>query len=68
MQGVVASSCVPYFDDFRRRANDIQQAVTAADEAARLADIYPGTRRDVLRRLQAGLRGWKQIGLWALDS
>jgi S1-C subfamily serine protease len=50
MQGVVASSCVSFFNDFRRRATDIQQAVTAADEAARAADIYPGTRRDVLRR------------------
>jgi hypothetical protein len=50
MQGVVASSCVPYFDDVRRRATEIQRAVTAADEVARAADIYPGTRRDVLRR------------------
>jgi len=50
MQGVVVSSCVSYFDDVRRRATDIQKAVTAADEAARAADIYPGTRRDVLRR------------------
>ena len=50
MQGVVASSCVPYFDELRRRATDIQRAVGAADEAARKADIYPGTRRDVLRK------------------
>jgi S1-C subfamily serine protease len=50
MQGVVASGCVPLFDEFRRRATDIQQAVTAVDEAARAADIYPGTRREVLRK------------------
>lgn len=60
MQGVVASSCVPYFDDFRRRATDIQQAVTAADEAARLADIYPGTRRDVLRKYKLDYAGWNR--------
>jgi hypothetical protein len=50
MQGVVASGCVTLFDEFRRRATDIQQAVTAVDEAARAADIYPGTRREVLRK------------------
>jgi hypothetical protein len=50
MQGVVASSCVSYFDDLRRRANDIRQLVTNADEAARLADIYPGSRRELLRK------------------
>ena len=50
MQGVVAPGCVPYFDDFRRQATDIQHALAAADEAARVADIYPGTRRDVLRK------------------
>jgi len=50
MQGVVASGCVPYFDDLRRRATEVQQAVTVADEAARAADIYTGTRRDVLRK------------------
>jgi len=50
MQGAVASSCVPYFDELRRQATGIRQAVAAADEAARQADIYPGTRRDVLRK------------------
>ena len=50
MQGVVSSNCGPYFDDFRRRANDIRQAVVGIDEAARRADVYPGTRRDVLRK------------------
>lgn len=60
MQGVVASGCVPYFDDFRRRATEIQQAVGAADEAARLADIYPGTRRDVLRKNRLDYAGWNR--------
>jgi len=50
MQGVVAPGCVAYFDDLRRRATEIQQTVTAADEAARAADLYPGTRRDVLHK------------------
>jgi S1-C subfamily serine protease len=50
MQGVVASGCMAYFNDFRRRAEEIRQAVAALDESARRADVYPGTRRDVLRR------------------
>jgi hypothetical protein len=50
MQGVVASGCMAYFNDFRRRAEEIRRAVAALDESARRADIYPGTRRDVLRR------------------
>jgi S1-C subfamily serine protease len=50
MQGVVSSRCVPLFSDFRRQAEDVRQAVVFADEAARRAGIFPGTRRDVLRR------------------
>lgn len=52
MLGAVASGCTAYFDDLRRRATDIQHAVTAVDEVARAADIYPGTRRDVLRKFR----------------
>jgi hypothetical protein len=52
MQGVVAPGCVPYFNDFRRQADDLRQAVAAADEAARRGDVYPGTRRDVLKRFR----------------
>jgi hypothetical protein len=60
MQGVVATSCMPYFEELKRQATDIQQAVTAADEAARRADIYPGTRRDVLRRYRLDYPGWSR--------
>jgi S1-C subfamily serine protease len=58
MQGVVAPSCTPYFEDLRRRATDIQRAVAAVDEVARAADIYPGTRRDVLRKNRLDYEGW----------
>jgi S1-C subfamily serine protease len=50
MQGVVSSNCVPYFEDFRRRANGIRQSVVDIDETARRTGVYPGIRRDVLRK------------------
>jgi S1-C subfamily serine protease len=50
MQGAVASGCTAYFQDIRRHATEVQQAVVATDESARRADVYPGIRRDVLRR------------------
>ena len=60
MQGVVATTCVRYFNELRRQANDIQRAVAATDESARRADIYPGTRRDVLRKYRLDYQGWNQ--------
>jgi S1-C subfamily serine protease len=50
MQGVVVSGCAGSFADLQRGAQDVRDAVGAAEEAARQADVYPGTRRDILRR------------------
>jgi hypothetical protein len=58
MQGAVAPSCGPYFDQIRREATDIRQAIAAGDEAARRADIYPGVRREVLRTNRLDYAGW----------
>jgi hypothetical protein len=58
MQGVVSPSCAPYFDEVRRAADSIRRAVLSIDEKARSADIYPGTRRDVLRRYKLDYAGW----------
>ena len=58
MQGAVASHCGAYFDDLKRSATEIQRAVIAADEAARQADVYPGTRRDLLRKYRLDYAGW----------
>jgi hypothetical protein len=52
MQGIVAQGCAPYFNDFRRQADELRRAVVAADEAARRGDVYPGIRRDVLRKFR----------------
>ena len=58
MQGAVSPGCGPAFSDMRRAADDIRDAVLAASEAARQADVYPGTRRDVLRRSRLDYAGW----------
>jgi len=58
MQGAVAPGCGAYFGEFRQMADAIRDAVIAADEAARRADVYPGTRRDVLRHWR--LDGWSK--------
>jgi hypothetical protein len=58
MQGVVSPGCAPYFDDIRRAADDIRAAIGALDEAARRADVYPGARRDLLRRYRLDNPAW----------
>ena len=60
MQGAVAPGCSVYFGEIRQMANAIRDAVIAADEAARQADIYPGTRRDVLRHWRLDYAGWNR--------
>jgi S1-C subfamily serine protease len=58
MQGTVSPGCTEAFDDIRRFADDIRRVIGTLDEAARQADIYPGTRRDVLRRYHLDYAGW----------
>ena len=58
MQGTVRSGCTSAFGDVRHAADEIRDGVVAAVEAARQADVYPGTRRDVLRRYRLDYPGW----------
>ena len=58
MQGAISPGCGTLFSDVRREAQDIQRGVIAANEAARQSDVYPGTRRDVLRRYRLDYAGW----------
>ena len=58
MPGAVSPSCGAIFNDVRRVAENIRNAVTAAEEAARQADVYPGTRRDILRTNRLDYVGW----------
>jgi hypothetical protein len=58
LQGVVSPGCTNAFADIRRAAEDIHTRLVAADETARQGDVYPGTRRDVLRRYRLDYTGW----------
>jgi S1-C subfamily serine protease len=58
MQGAVSPGCTDAYDDIQRVANDIRGAIGRLDEAARQADIFPGTRRDVLRRFRLDNPAW----------
>ena len=46
------------FSDAQQQANEIRAGVVAADEAARRADVYPGARRDVLKKYRLDYAGW----------
>jgi len=60
MQGSVSPGCGPAFVDIRREALDIRDGVVGADERARQADVYPGARRDALRRGKLDYQGWNK--------
>ena len=58
MQGAVSPGCGAIFSGIRREAQDIHQGVMAAEELARRNDVYPGTRRELLRRYRLDYAGW----------
>jgi hypothetical protein len=58
MHGAVSPRCGAVFTDLRRMAEDIRSNVATANESARQADIYPGTRRELLRRYRLDYAGW----------
>ncbi len=58
MQGAVSPGCGASFTDAKNEAFTIKNTVEAADEAARQADVYPGTRRDLRRKYKLDYAGW----------
>lgn len=60
MQGAVAPGCGMAFADLQRLARDVGDAVVAADEKARQADVYPGIRRELLRKYRLDYTGWSR--------
>jgi hypothetical protein len=58
MQGVLSPGCGSELNDIRRLAEDIRHEVVTVGEAARRADVNPGTRRDALRKYRLDYSGW----------
>jgi len=58
MQGAVSPGCGANFNEARTEANVIRNGVESAEEAARQADVYPGTRRDLRHKYRLDYRGW----------
>ena len=58
--GAVAPNCDGLWSDVRRSAQAVRDDVRAANEAARQADILPGTRRDLLRKYKLDYPGWER--------
>jgi S1-C subfamily serine protease len=58
MQGKLAYGCSGAFDTAKNRADWIRSEVLKAEEAARQADVFPGTRRDTRRKYRLDYSGW----------
>jgi len=56
--GAIAPGCSEWLADLRHRAQALDRLERDADEAARRADVYPGTRRDIRRRYRLDFDGW----------
>ena len=60
MQGAVSPGCGGAFSDLRQTAQEIRDQVMAAEESARRADVYPGARRETLRKYRLDYSGWSR--------
>jgi hypothetical protein len=58
MRGTLIEGCNGALSDAQQQANAVRDGVVAADEAARRADVYPGTRRDILKRYRLDYPAW----------
>ena len=60
MKGAVADGCTNALSDAQGQANAVRDGVVAAEETARRADVYPGTRREILRKYRLDYAGWQR--------
>ncbi|HET9834430.1 MAG TPA: trypsin-like peptidase domain-containing protein [Vicinamibacterales bacterium] len=58
MRGAVHPGCTGSFSTLMNDANSIRRSVSAAEEAARKGDVYPGVRRDLRQRYRLDYAGW----------
>ena len=52
--------CVQWVSELTQLANGIRASMSAADETARAASVYPGVRRDLRRKHKLDWDGWEQ--------
>ena len=53
-------NCAPALNDLQRQADSIGTLMRAADDMARRAGVFPGTRRDLRQRLRLDYAGWER--------
>jgi Trypsin-like peptidase domain len=58
MQGAVSPGCSANYAQIKTRAESIRDEVLALEEAARRADVYPGTRRELRQKYGLDYSGW----------
>ncbi len=58
MQGKVALGYENTYNDIRHHAEEIRTQVITTEEAARKADVYPGTRRELRHKYRLDYAGW----------
>jgi putative serine protease PepD len=56
--GAVSPACARFFRDFKEAAGAVRDRMVQADEAARRAGVYPGTRREIRARYRLAWDGW----------
>ena len=56
----VSAGCVRDFDAFRDAAEAVRARLVEADEAARQAGVYPGSRRQLRARYRLDWDGWER--------
>jgi S1-C subfamily serine protease len=56
----LSPSCGSFYDQFRTAADDVRARITQAEESARRAGVYPGTRRSIRSRYRLEWAGWER--------
>jgi V8-like Glu-specific endopeptidase len=56
----VIPACTDMYRDFLKAAQTVRDRMVQAEEDARRAGVYPGTRRDLRTRYRLSWRGWDQ--------
>jgi S1-C subfamily serine protease len=56
----LSPSCGDYYDQFRASADEVRTRMNQAEEMARRAGVYPGTRRSIRAQYRLEWSGWER--------